>query len=191
MRRRPETISSDIVDIVEPVLPPPQSAPSEAYCFPLAGPGPFLCTQAAGGLLSHFVHASVYHAVDLACPVGTHVLAIAAGVIEDVETNNSESTIHVSGLFKWNRILLALDDGALAEYVHVAHHSHFVQPGQRVQPCQPICRSGDVGFCPSPHLHLELHLDRHPSAPSVRPYTPPNLLPNIDLNLGALCLAPT
>jgi len=48
-------VASDVVDVV----PPPRglAAPSDAYAFPLRG-GPFLCTQGAGGLLSHYAHAS-------------------------------------------------------------------------------------------------------------------------------------
>ena len=32
--------------------------PRHACCFPLGGAGPFLCTQGAGGALTHFAHAS-------------------------------------------------------------------------------------------------------------------------------------
>ncbi|KAJ8612120.1 hypothetical protein CTAYLR_002421 [Chrysophaeum taylorii] len=161
-----ETIASDVVDLVEPPEPPLR-APSSSYYFPLAGPARFLCTQAAGGMLSHFVHASVYHAVDFRCDVGTTVVAVGAGTVETVETANVDSSIHVSALFKWNRVVVALDDGAIAEYVHVAPNSEVVRVGDRVAEGQPICGSGDVGFCPEPHLHLELHLDRAEAAPSV------------------------
>lgn len=163
----PECLDSDVVDIVDPPSDASLKAPS-VYRFPLVGPGPFLCTQGAGGLLSHFVHSSVYRAVDFGCPVGTLVVAIAPGTVRTIETSHSESTIHVRGLFNWNRIVLDLDDGSVAEYVHVAHRSHRVRQGERVQEGQPICASGDVGFCPEPHLHIELHLDSKPSSPSVR-----------------------
>ena len=65
--------------------------------------------------------------------------------------------IHVTSLFKWNSIMLALADGRFAEYVHIRGGSAVVAVGQRVVAGQQLCESGDVGFCPTPHLHLQLH----------------------------------
>lgn len=59
------------------------------------------------------------------------------------------------------------DDGLLAEYVHVAAGSALVAAGGRVTAGQPLCSSGDAGFCPSPHLHLQLQRGEEDSAPTV------------------------
>ncbi|CAM9995447.1 unnamed protein product, partial [Sphacelaria rigidula] len=60
------------------------------------------------------------------------------------------------------------DDGLLAEYVHVLANSVLVGIGDRVEAGQPLCASGDAGFCPSPHLHLQLQEEVGDSAPTVR-----------------------
>ena len=159
-------VASDVVDIV----PPNESlaAPSESYHFPLeAAAGPYLCTQGAGGLLSHYAHASTFYAVDFRCSVGTPVLALADGVVHALSLDEHEGNVHVSSLFKWNAVVLRLDDGAIVEYVHVARDSAEVRAGDRVRAGDVLCRSGAVGFCPEPHLHLELHLSDAKDAPSV------------------------
>ncbi|KAJ1453674.1 hypothetical protein M885DRAFT_567284 [Pelagophyceae sp. CCMP2097] len=159
------SIASDVVDVVPPPVPA-AAAPSESYAFPLCGES-FLCTQAAGGGLSHFAHASTYHAVDFRCAVGTPVLAVAAGSVLALEVAETRGGVHVSALFAWNRVALKLDDGAVVEYVHVRADSALVSVGDRVSAGQQLCESGDVGFCPEPHLHIEMHLSTDADAPSV------------------------
>jgi hypothetical protein len=86
---------------VKPIVP---SKPVAPVAFPLRG-GPFQCTQVtlaaprpnaarasslsprAQGMGGHFTHyhASTYHAVDFRCPVGTPVLAVAAGTVTEVK----------------------------------------------------------------------------------------------------------
>ena len=158
-------VASDIVDVVAPGS---GVAPSDAYAFPLpAAGGPYLCTQGAGGLLSHYAHASTFHAVDFRCAEGTDVLAIGPGVVRAVSCDETAGSVHVSALFAWNAVTLALDDGALVEYVHVARGSSVVAVGDRVASGDKLCESGAAGFCPEPHLHLEMHLDDAKDAPSV------------------------
>ena len=62
------------------------------------------------------------------------------------------SGIHASNLYKWNSIMLKLDDGQFVEYVHIETDSAIVKVGDHVQRGQHICNSGDVGFCPRPHF---------------------------------------
>ena len=160
-------VASDVVDIVAPP-DPPRDAPSPSYAFPLpAAAGPYLCTQGAGGLLSHYAHASTFYAVDFRCAPGTPVLALGDGVVASADVKEAEGNVHVSSLFKWNAVVLKLDDGAIVEYVHVARDSAEVRAGDRVRAGDVLCRSGAVGFCPEPHLHLELHLSDAKDAPSV------------------------
>eukprot|EP00966_Prymnesium_polylepis_P048716 1127704-Prymnesium_polylepis.1 len=56
-----------------PTLAPPQPL---VLGFPLAAADrSYLCSQSAGGGLTHFAHPSTFHAIDLDAPVGTPVLA--------------------------------------------------------------------------------------------------------------------
>ena len=77
----------------------------------------YLCTQGVGGSLTHFLIGN-YHAIDFSCPIGTPIIAVGNGTIEQVHMmshpNNENTTavtgIAVSNLFHWNSILLRLDD---------------------------------------------------------------------------------
>jgi hypothetical protein len=101
--------------------------------------------QGIDGSLTHFFAGS-HHAVDFRCAVGTPLLAVAGGQVVDIQQNNSVSGVHVSNLFKWNSVMLALDDGAFVEYVHLRAQSVTVQLGERVLcgqkvPSQPLPES--------------------------------------------------
>ncbi|CAK0898199.1 unnamed protein product, partial [Prorocentrum cordatum] len=80
------------------------------------------------------------------------------------------SGIDVRNFFRWNQVTVLQEDGTLAEYVHIAPGSASaagICVGSQVQRGQKLCCSGDVGFCPRPHLHLEVHLESGRRAPSV------------------------
>ena len=67
---------------------------------------------------------------------------------------------------------LALDAGATAEpvvvdYVHIRPGAALVAVGTAVRAGQPICLSGNVGFSPEPHVHLEVHPAAVPMGPSL------------------------
>ena len=49
----------------------------------------------------------------------------------------------------------------------VQAESAVVAVGDRVYAGQLLCLSGDAGFCPVPHLHIEAHTSREPGAPSI------------------------
>ena len=132
------------------------------------GGRPFLCSQGAGGGLTHFAHPSTHYAIDLEAPVGTLVVAIAAATVLAVDDRVVEGGVHVALLFRWNALVLQLDDGgAIIELVHVRAHSARVAPGARVVRGQPLCEVGDAGFCPVPHLHIEAHATSERRAPSI------------------------
>lgn len=59
------------------------------------------------------------------------------------------------------------EDGLLAEYVHILAGSALVKPGDHVTAGQPLCLSGGAGFCPTPHLHLQLQEGEGDTAPTV------------------------
>lgn len=138
------------------------------FAFPFAAtPGPYLCTQGFGGGFTHFLR-HTFHAVDLACPVGTPVTSIGPGTVAEVRDGNAAGGIHVSRLFGWNSIMIEMAGGVHAEYVHIMKGSARVVPGDFVETGQVLCLAGDVGFCPSPHLHLQLYPSKDPKAPSLR-----------------------
>ncbi|CAJ1370826.1 unnamed protein product [Effrenium voratum] len=155
-------LQSDIVTL----QPPPPLLAGFSYGFPLAG-GPFLCSQGHGGKLTHFAHPSTFYALDFDCPVGTAVLAMEDGTVTEVRQSDTVSGIDVRNFFKWNQVTVKQSDGTWAEYVHVEANSAQVGVGSQVRRGQVLARSGDVGFCPTAHLHVELHLSDEPKAPSV------------------------
>lgn len=143
------------------------SAGTKLYSWPFApGSKPILCSQGCNGHFTHFYPATRY-AIDLECPVGTPLLAIADGVVKEVRQQSKVSGIGVSNLYKWNSVTLQLADGALAEYVHILHDSVAVEVGEAVAEGQLICKSGAAGFCPTPHLHLQVHDSGVSDAPTV------------------------
>jgi Peptidase family M23 len=147
----------------------------------------FLCTQGEGGELTHFFSGNL-HAIDFQCPIGTELLAVADGVVVDVNDNNTLSGIAVTNLYEWNSILLHIckekkddlspghdtvdnvpehSDGPLfVEYVHI--QKALVQKGETVSKGQVIGYSGSVGFSPEPHLHFSAFRSSEPTAPTVR-----------------------
>eukprot|EP00967_Tisochrysis_lutea_P032837 scaffold38859_cov28-Tisochrysis_lutea.AAC.2 len=159
---------SDIVALDE--LHPPSLLPI-AIGFPLADIGqPYLCSQASGGKLTHFAHPSTWHAVDLDAPVGTPVLAVADGEIIHVSDSCAAGGGSDASLFfSFNSIVQRLFDerNTTIEYVHI--RQSVVSVGERVVRGQRICESGDAGFCPTAHLHIEAHYNGQsdPAAPSV------------------------
>ncbi len=135
--------------------------------FPLGGSGPYLCSQGACGCFTHFFPGT-QHAVDLECAVGTPIVAVGDGEIVDVHDVNCVGGIHVANLFKWNSIMLRLDEPPLfVEYVHIDGASVRVKKGQRVRCGEIICAAGDVGFCPTPHLHIQVHKSDAKGAPTI------------------------
>ena len=126
--------------------------------FPLQGGQPYLCSQGVGGRLTHFAHRSTHHAIDLDAAIGTPVLAVADGTVHALRDGAPTGGHDVSLLFRYNALTLALDDGETTiEYVHIQAESARVTVGDRVTCGQLLCATGQAGFCPVPHLHLEAH----------------------------------
>ena len=53
------------------------------------------------------------------------------------------------------------------EYVHIASGSAVVKAGDTVRQGDLLCHSGDIGFCPTPHLHIQVHRDCRKDAPTA------------------------
>ena len=101
-------LTSDILDWEPHTSPGDTTSACVWDTFPLQG-GPFLCSQGCGGGLTHFSHASTWHALDFACPVGTPVVAVGRGVVAEVRQGCTVGGCHVKHLFAWNSITLHLD----------------------------------------------------------------------------------
>lgn len=168
-RQRDLSVCSDIV----PVLPPPTSSgPPLVLGFPLAPMGaPYRCSQAAGGALTHFAHPSTWHAIDLDAALGTPVVAAADGTIVGVKDgSDAGGGADTSLFFAFNSLTQLLSDGTTTvEYVHIRARSARVKIGEVVTKGQMLCESGDAGFCPTAHLHIEAHHRgrEDPAAPSI------------------------
>mmetsp|Transcript_35704 Transcript_35704/g.83582 ORF Transcript_35704/g.83582 Transcript_35704/m.83582 type:complete len:394 (-) Transcript_35704:7-1188(-) len=135
--------------------------------FPLpATAGPYLCTQGVGGHLTHFFPQS-YHAIDLRCACRTPILSAGPGVVREVTERHCCGGIHASNLEHWNAVSVHLDSGLIVEYLHTLPGSSMVRVGERVHTGQALCLSGDIGFAPEPHLHIEVHRALDPDGPSV------------------------
>ena len=85
-----------------------------------------------------------YHTgVDYAVPVGTDVLAVADGKIENASWGKAYGTALVQKV-----------DGGWVIYAHLS--KALVKPGDKVVKGQHIAESGNTGNSSGPHLHFEM-----------------------------------
>ena len=88
----------------------------------------------------------MHNGIDISNPVGTPVLAAAAGHVKRASWHHNGYGYLVE---------LAHPDGSLTRY---AHNSRIlVKPGQTVGRGQVISLIGCTGLCTGPHLHFEIH----------------------------------
>lgn len=88
----------------------------------------------------------MHHGIDIAAPIGTPVVAAAAGVVVSAGWSN--------GGFG-NLVKIRHSDGSVTLY---AHNSRIlVQPGQSINQGQMIAQVGSTGFSTGPHCHFEIH----------------------------------
>lgn len=131
------------------VLGDPRLLPTQSrYPLPWLG-GPFRLTQGPNGTYSHFTPRG-RHAVDVAMPIGTPIVAARGGVVVSLENRQSGRAGNPSGNF----VRILHDDGTMGVYLHLQQGSVRVREGQRVTQGQPIARSGNTGNSTGPHLHF-------------------------------------
>lgn len=118
------------------------------YPLPWQG-GPFRQSQGANGLYSHFTPKG-RHAVDIAMPEGTPILAAREGVVVGTLNSQAGAAPYPGG----NYVRILHDDGTMGVYLHLQQGSVQVAPGQRVRAGAPIARSGNTGRSTGPHLHF-------------------------------------
>lgn len=84
--------------------------------------------------------------IDFACPVGTPLFAVAAGVIQDVMVDKSYGKVVV--------LKCSSDKGTVhIWYCHMSRQD--VKKGQKVAEGDQLGLSGNTGNSTGPHLHLE------------------------------------
>ncbi len=106
---------------------------------PIAGKTPSTPYKKLGKWWSKGYHTGV----DYAVPVGTDVLAVANGKIENASWGKSYGTQLVQKV-----------DGGWFIYAHLS--STLVKAGDKVKAGQVIAKSGNTGNSTGPHLHVEL-----------------------------------
>lgn len=85
-----------------------------------------------------------HHGVDLGVPLGTDVLAFAAGTVEYIGEND------IYGLY------LQIDHGNGVKSFYAHCSKLCVRQGRTVEAGEKVAESGETGNATGPHLHLEL-----------------------------------
>ena len=130
----------------------------------------FLCSQAHGGLLTHFLHPSTYFAYDLDAPEGTFVRSSMDGIVVEAHDSSTSFGPDARNLFRANQITIEISSTKklnefssgfkiVVEYVHIQAQSipeRFKVIGAVVKKGDIIAKSGRSGFTPTPHLHLQV-----------------------------------
>lgn len=103
----------------------------------------------------------MHNGIDVAAPIGTPILAAAAGSVIAAEW-------HDGGY--GNLVKIQHPDGSVTLYAH--NQKILVREGQAVEQGELIAEMGSTGYSTGPHLHFEVHL---PEGEAVNPiaYLPP------------------
>jgi murein DD-endopeptidase MepM/ murein hydrolase activator NlpD len=127
----------------------------------------FPITQAYPDAVTHNTIDSV-HAVDIAMPVGTDILAARDGVVFDIAADNYRGGLNLSRDGQAANVVRILhDDGTFSVYAHLNWNSIRVKPGDRVRAGEYIADSGNTGFTSGPHLHFAVQKNAGLSLQSV------------------------
>jgi len=130
----------------ETAHPDPDTWRGHLLNFPLHEEGRrWMCTQGFGGA-GHHKGCAMHHAVDFECDVGTPVCSVAAGTVILADTSKRVGAGHVDLLPEANIIEVEHEDGSIAVYLHLAHGSACVQPGDKVQAGSQLALTGNTGF---------------------------------------------
>lgn len=117
--------------------------------------GEFLLTSAFGYRLDPFTRLpSLHEGIDFVAPVGTPVLATAAGEVIRAE---------YAGAYG-NLVELAHQQGFVTRYAHLK--TIAVRPGEQVAQHAVLGTLGNTGRSTGPHLHYEVHFKGRPMHPT-------------------------
>ena len=127
---------------------------SASYRVPYSVGTSYPITQTFPETITHVTRDSM-HALDLAMPVGTNIVAARDGVVFDVASTNFKGGADAEQYASLANVVRILhDDGSFAVYAHLNWNSIRVRPGDRVTAGQYIADSGNTGFSSGPHLHF-------------------------------------
>jgi len=128
---------------------------TEPYALPFPCGVRATVTQAADRIVTHDVSTERF-AVDFGLSEGTPVTAMRDGRVVEAEDSSQENcagrSLECNKLT--NLVVIQHDDHSIAEYLHLAHASLRVRPGDWVVSGQHIADSGNTGFSSAPHLHV-------------------------------------
>ena len=114
----------------------------------------FMFTQVSDGrITTHFTKAT-RHAVDIAMPEGSAVLAARAGRVEALEAHHPSGGQDGPLTYEGNFVRVRHVDGTAATYAHLKYQGVAVVAGERIETGQLLGYSGASGDVMEPHLHF-------------------------------------
>ncbi|CAM3547073.1 peptidoglycan DD-metalloendopeptidase family protein [Parendozoicomonas haliclonae] len=136
------------------------------YGIPFSSPYKHRVSQGFNGSFTHNTPSS-QHAIDIALPIGTNIVAAREGVV--VYTQNDYVFSGQSSYFldKANQVVILHQDGTLATYAHLLQGSLKVKPGDLVKQGELLGRSGTSGYSTGPHLHFVIRRNKDDQQVSV------------------------
>lgn len=132
-------------------------------CFYLSPVPPGRGYGISQGFNGRFSHNNPYnkHAVDIAMPLGTPILAARDGVVVGRKTEFVLDGLSEAYKERANSLWIMHGDGTIAIYAHLQFRTIKVYEGERVKVGQEIARSGNTGYSTGPHLHFEIISNRN------------------------------
>jgi len=127
---------------------PSKTAKDFNYPLPWSA-GQYKVSQGPGGRFSHQDEKG-RHAVDIAMPVGTRIVAARAGIVVSLDQKQRERNGSRAG----NYVRVLHDDGTMSVYLHLRQNGVLVKEGQQINAGDPIAYSGNTGSSTGAHLHF-------------------------------------
>ncbi|HYF58806.1 MAG TPA: M23 family metallopeptidase [Burkholderiaceae bacterium] len=118
----------------------------------LASPLEF--TRVSSGFTENRLHPVLrdwraHKGVDLPAPIGTHVRAVAAGVVDYIGQQRGYGNV----------IVVRHDAKHTTLYAHLHQFADGLEPGSIVRQGMVIGTVGQTGWATGPHLHFEFHIE--------------------------------